>query len=269
MEETLPVVTQARFRFFGELKNFLPPERQKKTFWHAVKGNPSIKDTLEALGVPHTEIDGIMINGCSRQFGYQLHNGDRVAVYPRQYKGKQNTTSLQAKTPKPPKFVLDSHLGKLTKHLRLLGCDCVYKKIFPDREIVRIGVEGTRIILTRDIGLLKNKMIKYGCWLRSTDALLQLKEVIKKYPSIIYQKPFTLCLECNGPIRPVAKSKIIDQLPPKTREYYQQFFTCRDCHKIYWRGTHYAKLSGLINRAKGWGKNDVTRAQHKRWGEFF
>ena len=249
-------MTTAQFRFFGQLNDFLPSERRKIIFSHSVKGNPSIKDTLEALGVPHTEIDYILINGRAADFSYQLQEGDKVFVYPDGYKFKDGRAKrLRPQLPRNFKFVIDSHLGKLARHLRLLGFDVLYKKIFPDAEIVKISVNQKRIVLTRDIGLLKNKLIQHGFWLRSIDPQKQLKEVLKRFKLYKKLKPFSRCLECNGKIIKIAKKKVFAQLPPQVREYYQRFYLCQSCQKIYWQGSHYEYLLKLVNRIRSRAKS--------------
>lgn len=245
------MTTTACFRFYGELNDFLLSSRRKVTFSHTVKGHPAIKDTLEALGVPHTEIDCILVNGKSVVFSYQLKNGERVAVYPHGDKIRFKAIKhLKARPSRYPKFVIDSHLGKLARHLRLLGFDSIYEKIFPDARIVEVAERENRVILTRDIGLLKNRSVKQGCWLRSTDPAKQLKEVLKKYHLHARIKPFLRCLKCNGRITRIAKHKIIDQLPEKVKEYYKRFYLCRCCQKVYWQGSHYDKLLKLVNKVK-------------------
>lgn len=245
-----PQFTTARFRFYGPLNDFVAEERRKATFQHTVKGRPSVKDTLEALGAPHTEVGNILVNGRPQDFGYQLREGDRISVYPNGYNlGKRKARRLRPPLPRNLKFVLDSHLGKLARHLRLLGFDSVYRKTFPDQDIVETGLREQRIILTRDIGLLKNRRVIHAYWLRSPDPQRQLKEVVKRFRLAARIRPLTLCLECNGRIRRIAKYRIVDRLPPQTKLYYHRFYLCQSCQKVYWRGSHYLRLTALLRRA--------------------
>ena len=229
------------------LKDFLSFDKRNRWFDHKVKGQPAVKDTIESLGVPHTEVGFIVINNRPSRFFAQLGDGDRIAVYPdlpqrNQYPGG----GLKEKPSKNPKFILDSHLGKLARHLRLLGFDVIYKRDFPDEEIIRLVKKANRIVLTRDIGLLKNKLISCGYWVRSIDAAKQIKEVLKRYELIQKIRPFSRCLECNGKIKKVAKKKVLPLLPPKVQRYYDKFYRCDDCRKIYWQGSHYEQLAQLV-----------------------
>lgn len=227
----------------------MPFDIRNKWFSRQLKGHPSVKDTIESLRVPHPEVGCIVINGRSRDFSQQLQDGDRIAVYPDAQRIKIfPLINLIPKPLKTPRFVLDSHLGKLACHLRLLGFNTIYRTDFPDEEIVTIIKKVKRILLTRDIGLLKNKVVKSGHWIRSTDPLEQIKEVLKRYGLGSKIKPFTLCLECNGKIVRVDKARVSRILPPKVKKFYTRFYRCSNCHKVYWQGSHYERLLELVNQ---------------------
>jgi len=244
-----PVMVTARFRFYGQLRDFLPPERRGRFFTHAVKGCPAVKDTLEALGVPHTEIDAVFANRRPADFSHRLQPGERIEAYPLHYPHRR--VGVRHLTPRlrgRPRFVVDSHLGRLVRHLRLLGFDSDYRRIFPDREIVQIADREGRIVLTRDIGLLKNKRIRQGYWVRHTSAVRQLKEVLRRYDLPKKIQPFSRCLECNGRIARIVKRRVEQNLPRRVVLYYNKFYICRGCAKIYWQGSHYDKLMKLVER---------------------
>lgn len=237
----------AWFRFYEELNDFLPSARKKQSFMCSFSGNPSVKDIIESLGVPHAEIDLILVNGSSVDFTYKLVNEDNVSVYP--VFESIDISELQHLRPEPlrdPEFILDVHLGKLSKYLRLCGFDTLYDKDYSDIEIIDISASDKRIILTRDKGLLKNKQVTHGCWIRSTRSYEQLIEVIKRFDLKNVLKPFTRCLECNTILEDVNKQAIEDNLMPKTRKYYSDFKKCPGCNRIYWEGSHYEKMKKLI-----------------------
>jgi uncharacterized protein len=240
-----------RCRFHGALNRFLAPGRRYRAFFYAVKGIPAIKDTLEALGVPHTEIDCIVVNGRPVTFSYQIRGGERVLVYPDAGAVRlKKIIRLKPSPPVNPKFVLDVHLGKLARHLRLLGFDTFYEKTMEDMAIVRLGYLGRRIVLTRDIALLKNKIVRRGYFVRATDPKKQIREIVRRFDLAGKMRPFRLCLVCNGRIRRIAKSKIVHRLPPLTKRFHQEFYHCPSCDKIYWQGAHYKQLARLINTVK-------------------
>ena len=217
-----------------------------------VKGTPSIKDTVESLRVPHTEIDVIVVNGRSVGFNYLIKGGEKIKVYDDCRRGQGTgfrVQKLRPKFPGRPCFLADVHLGKLARHLRLLGFDTLYRQDFQDSEIIDRIKKEKRIVLTRDIGLLKNKAIRFGYFVRTVEPTAQIKEIMRRYDLLKKVRPFTLCLECNGPIRRVAKRKIVDRLPPATKQFYADFYQCRNCNKVYWKGSHHRKLTAIINRA--------------------
>jgi len=238
---------QAWFRFYEELNDFLLSVNRKTSFLFSFKGNPAVKNAIEELGVPHAEVDMILVNGNSVDFSYRLRNGDRVSVYP--VFESLDVSNLQRLRPEPlrePKFILDVHLGRLSKYLRLCGFDTLFERDLNDREIVSISVSERRIILTRDRDLLKSRLVTHGYWIRSRGSEEQLKEVLRRFDLKNDLRLFTRCLECNGMMHDVPKEEIIDQLMQKTRDYYSDFRKCGGCGKIYWQGSHYERMKKFI-----------------------
>ena len=237
----------ADFRFYQELNDFLQPCQRKHQFTYYFRSNPSIKDAIEALGVPHTEVDLILVNGTAVDFSYRLSQGDRVSVYPVfESFDVSDVTRLRKQPLRNSRFILDVHLGKLARDLRMFGFDTLYENDYDDPEIVRLGVEEQRIILTRDIGILKHSEVTHGYWVRATHPGKQLIEVMQRFDLYSQCRPFTRCNVCNGPVEPVKKGAIRHRLLPKTREFYSEFFRCGRCNRIYWKGAHYMRMSEKI-----------------------
>jgi uncharacterized protein with PIN domain len=238
---------QAEFRFYEELNDFLPPARRKRAFAYTFRGHPAIKDAIEALGVPHTEVDLVLVNGESVDFSRALQPGDRVAVYPVFEAFDIGTlTRLRPRPLRRTRFVLDVHLGKLARLLRLLGFDARYRRDWCDREIIRYARDAGAAILTRDRGILKVRTVTHGYCIRSDDPWRQLDEVLARFDLRAACRPFTRCTACNGEVAPVAKGEIEEQLPPRVRRRHDEFHRCGDCGRIYWRGTHYEALHRRI-----------------------
>jgi len=236
-------VSTAHFRFYEELNDFLAPAQRKQVIDYAFSGAPAIKDPIEALGIPHTEVDLIVINGRSVDFDRPLKDGDRVAVYP--VFESFDITPLVRLRDRPLRrtaFILDVNLGKLAKRLRMLGFDAEYANSYNDREVVELSVKQNRIILTRDRRLLFHKAITHGYWVRAVDPAQQLREVLERLDLYREIQPFHRCLECNGVVQAVAKEKVDADLEPLTRRYYNEFFRCGKCQKIYWKGSHYDRM---------------------------
>ncbi len=202
-------------------------------------GHPGIKDPIEVFKVPHTEVDMIIVNGQAVGFDYQLKANDRVAVYPA-FKSLDISSllKLREKTLSKPRFVLDVNLGKLSKLMRLLGFDSLYRNDYRDADVVNIAMKEQRIVLTRDRRLLFFKNITHGYWVRSVKVETQIDEVLRRFDLRDKIHPFIRCLVCNGVLAPVAKAEILDNLEPKTRLYYEVFQRCVNCRQIYWKGSH-------------------------------
>ena len=229
----------AEFRFYALLNDFLPPAQRKRTMHYRFSGHPGIKDPIEVFGIPHTEVELIIVNGQSVGFDYQLQAGDRVAVYPFFKSLDINPlVRLREKPLRDPRFILDVNLGKLAKRMRLLGFDSLYRNDYNDAEIVNFAVKEQRIVLTRDRRLLYIKLITLGYWVRAVDVESQTDEVLRRFDLYSSIHPFLRCLVCNGMLAPVAKTDILNRLEPKTRLYYEVFHRCDDCQRIYWEGSH-------------------------------
>ena len=240
-------MAEALFRFYAELNDFLSPDRRQVGFIHHFEGRVSIKDMIEALGVPHTEIDLILINGESVDFSVLVQDGDRISVYP-VFESFDIAPLLRVR-PKPlrdPRYVLDVHLGKLAAYMRLLGFDTLYRNDYEDAELACISRDERRTLLTRDRGLLKRSLVTYGYCLRTKDSKEQVTAVLHRYHLHDQINPWSRCLRCNGRLQPVAKEAILHRLEPKTKLYFNNFQICADCEQIYWRGSHFGKLEALI-----------------------
>ena len=233
----------AEFRFYEELNDFLTSAKRKQTIVYQFFGAPGIKDPIESLGIPHTEVELIIVNGRSVGFDYQLRDNDRVAVYP-VFESFDVTplVRLRERPLRKTRFVVDVNLGKLARWLRLLGFDTLYRNDYSDAELTAISVEKRRILLTRDRFLLRRKIITHAYWVRAHDPDEQIAEVLKRFDLTAQVVPFKRCLECNGVIAEVEKSDIADQLKPLTKRYYNRFYRCETCGKVYWRGPHYEKM---------------------------
>lgn len=233
------------FSFHGELNDFLPSAQGNQNNYYRFNGKPSVKDAIEAQGVPHTEIEAIFANGVSVDFSYHLADGDDISVYPVSY---QNISDNKVKLRPDPelKFLLDVHLGKLARFMRLAGFDCLYRNDYDDHEIAEKASALNRIVLTRDRKLLRFGSIIHGYWVRSVDPWNQLREVIDRFGLHELMDPFKRCLECNGSIRPVPKESVLEYLEPKTILYYDEFYQCGNCKQVYWKGSHYDHLKGVI-----------------------
>jgi uncharacterized protein with PIN domain len=239
----------ANFRFYEELNDFLVHDHYKQTIAYRFGGQPAIKDPIEVLGVPHSEVDLILVNNESVGFDYKLKDGDRVAVYP--VFESFDITPVQRLRPKPLRntaFMVDVNLGKLARRLRMLGFDAAYNNRLRDHEIVDIAARENRIVLTRDRRLLFRKAITHGFWIRAVDVDTQLKEVLQRLDLYDQINPLQRCMDCNGRIESVERERVWSRLEPLTRRYYSEFFCCSRCHKIYWSGSHVAHMTGVIRQ---------------------
>jgi uncharacterized protein with PIN domain/sulfur carrier protein ThiS len=240
-------MARADFRFHAELNHFLPASKREISFSHYFEERASIKDMIEALGVPHPEVDAIAVNGKAVDFSYIVQDGDRIEVYPVSVSSEvSEQASVRPQLLSILRFVLDVHLGKLAASLRMLGFDTLYRNDYDDEELAQISASEQRILLTRDKGLLMRSLVTYGYYVRATNPEQQVVEVLQRFDLFGKVLPFQRCIRCNGLLEPVAKEAIVDQLPQKTRLSIDEFHRCRECHQIYWRGSHYERMQQFI-----------------------
>ena len=239
---------EAVFRFHGELNDFLPTNRREYAFPHRFLLPASVKDMIEALGVPHTEVDIILVNDGPVDFGYLVQDGDSISVYPAST--SQYIPSAVSLRPQLQefRFVLDTHLGRLAAYLRMLGFDVLYRTHCDDEELAHTSAAEHRILLTRDRGLLKRGEVIWGYFVRATEPRAQLVEVLRRFNLFHLAAPFQRCLRCNALLQPIAKESIHDRLPPRTAQSYDNFRICPSCNRLYWAGSHQEHMQRFIER---------------------
>lgn len=248
-------------RFYEELNDFLPKGRKKTIIEVPDFGKRTVKDLIQSLGVPYTEVDLVLVNNEPVQFNYHVQSGDRIAVYPVFESLDITSVSRLKKSPLcETRFVLDVHLGKLTKYLRMLGFDTLYNNSYGDDEIVLYGQLDQRIILTRDLGLLKRKDVQRGYWLRSDQSKTQLQEIINRFDLCNAIQPMTYCMKCNSRIHAVAKEKVACHLKADTLKYFDEFYQCSGCEQVYWKGSHYDKMLELVEKVR---HNDCEKQERQ------
>jgi len=237
----------ASFCFHAELNVFLARSKRQILIPHYFGEKASIKDMIEAFGVPHTEVDCIQVNDDFVDFSYIVKDGDKINIYPISASVITPSVSVRPKPLSIIRFVLDIHLGKLATSLRLLGFDTLYRNDYNDEELAEISSSQLRILLTRDKGLLMRSLVTYGYYVRNTNPQEQIVEVLQRFDLFKLASPFQRCLRCNGLLKPVTKESVIDELPETVKSQNHEFHRCENCHQIYWQGTHYERLQQFIN----------------------
>jgi uncharacterized protein with PIN domain/sulfur carrier protein ThiS len=230
-------IVTATFRFFGELNDFVAPAHRQQAVASPCAQNATVKHMIEALGVPHTEAALVLVDGTPAPLDQLLREDDRVSVYPR-----FGWLDQQA----PTRFVADAHLGGLARMLRMAGFDTLYDNHFDDGEIAALAAREERAVLTRDRELLKRRTIAQGRYVHALKPAEQLVEVVERLGLAPLAVPFTLCLHCNAPLRPVAKAEVLEQLPASVRVCHDEFSTCDLCRRVYWKGSHWKRMSALL-----------------------
>lgn len=241
------LLKQINFRCYAELNDFLPVEKRQKEFKRLFKTPVTVGEVIESLGIPLSEVDLVLVNGSLASREHRLFENDHVSVYPTFETFDISTVKDEGSTPlRVTRFILDAHLGKLAKYLRMLGFDTLYKNDIGDDEIIKIAAKENRIILSRDKLLLKSKLVTHGYYVRSISKHEQLKEVVRKFDLHSQFKSFTRCMTCNSELVPKQKQEVIHQIQLETAQYFNDFYLCPTCKKVYWKGSHFKRMENLI-----------------------
>ena len=240
----------AFFRFYGALNDFLPAQRRRATLRYGFSSRASVKDMIEALGVLHPEIERLVVNGEFVDFHYLVSDGDRVVAYPTFHAlDLGDAGRLSPQRPGALRFIADVHLGRLAAYLRLAGFDTDYRNDYTDPALAQLSAIEDRVLLTRDVELLKRAIVTRGCYVRNTQPGRQLVEVLRRFDGVAAAQPFTRCPRCNGFLQRVDKADVIDRIPPRTRDCHDLFSQCTACAAAYWPGSHYGRIQRFLTVA--------------------
>jgi len=238
-----------RLKFHGDLLFFLGTKTRRETVERALREKTSVKDVIESCGVPHPEVDLILVDGQPLDFHHTLRTDADVDVYP---VGSSCThfEKHRLQVPRIKDFIVDGHLGKLTRNLRLLGFDIAYDRKAQDQQLLSVMESENRALLTRDRRLLMHAVVQTGYSPRSQNAHEQTIEVVRRFDLFDSIAPFTRCLRCNASLQKVAKADVIEKLEPLTKIYYEEFRRCIGCGQIYWAGSHFSKLQERLEEIR-------------------
>jgi len=208
----------------------------------------TVKNAIESVGVPHTEVEIILANGESVDFAYRVRDGDRISVYP--MFERFDIAPLLRVRPAPlrdPRFIADAQLGGLARLLRMLGFDTLFDNHAADADIRQRALAEQRTILTRDRQLLICRDVTHGCYVHAQKPPEQLREVVERVQLAREARPFTRCLCCNELLEPVAKAEVLPLLPPAVAAGQQLFKRCPLCLRIYWPGDHFRRMRAMLS----------------------
>ncbi|MBI5619320.1 MAG: Mut7-C ubiquitin/RNAse domain-containing protein [Gammaproteobacteria bacterium] len=241
---------EAHFRFYEELNDFLPVDRRRQEFRVFFEETRSVKHLIESVGVPHTEVEIILANGESVGFDYLVRDGDFVSVYPVfELLDVRSLVRVRDAPLRDTRFLADAHLAGLARRLRMAGFDTVVADAEADAALVRRAVAEGRILLTRDLELLKHRELTHGLYVRAMKPLEQFREVLLRLDLAASMRPFTRCTVCNGAVDDVEAAAVADRVPDAVRARHARFARCGGCGRVYWEGSHWRRMREVLARA--------------------
>jgi uncharacterized protein with PIN domain len=238
-------------RFYAELNELLAPRHRGRTVVYGAKPHQTLKHAIEALGLPHTEVALLLVNGQRAAFDQRMRDGDRISVYPvfRTLDSEERAVESGRTAQAPPTFIADAQLARLARLLRFAGYDTLYRNAWEDAALVGLARAEQRSVLSRDRALLMHRDVASGSYVREDDPRLQLRELAARLRLDLTAERPVRCIACNAALRPVAKAEVAERLPPRTREHFEAFWSCRGCERIYWRGSHWKRMRDTIEEA--------------------
>lgn len=233
----------ATFRFHPRLNVFLSPARRGGAFVAGFARDASVKQAVEAFGVPHTEIACVLVNGVEADFARRVAAGDRIDIHP---VAEARADAGGTPAGRSPRFIADAHLGGLARLLRLAGFDTLFRNDYADAEIGALAVAEDRVVLTRDRALLMRRELRQGCYVRATRPPAQFRELVARLGLAAALRPFSRCLVCNGELAAVDAAAVADRLPPNVAQQQRRFTRCAGCDRVYWPGSHWRRMRALL-----------------------
>lgn len=236
-------MSTAHLRFYAELNDFLPSARRQRDWPLSFPEPAPVRHLIELCGVPHTEVDLVLRNGESVGLEATVADGDRLAVYPVfEAFDIRPLLRLRAQPLRRPRFLADAHLGALARHLRMLGFDTVWLNDIGDAALAQLAADEQRILLSRDRALLMRQTVTHGCFVRPGTTNAQLTDLVDRLQLCKELAPFTRCMRCNAPLFPVAPAEVRALVPPAVSRRHSEFWRCKDCAGIYWKGSHWQAM---------------------------
>ena len=234
-------MASATFFVHTGLEAFLPRARRGTSFTSELARAATLKNAIEAIGIPHTEVAAVRVNGVLATLARIVRSDDAIEVF-----GWTDTGAIQ---PIPHfYFVADAHLGALARYLRMLGFDTLHSDTIADSDIRLLAAEQHRVVLTRDRELLKCTDVLAGCYVRALKPEQQLREVASRFDLARHARAFTRCLRCNTLLAPVDKHSVVALLPESVARAHETFYRCGGCARVYWPGSHHARMQEALQR---------------------
>lgn len=228
-------------RFGKELSFFLIDKYRETAFETSSYITRSAKDLIESFGVPHVEVNQIIVNGSPVGFDYLIQNGDSITVLP----------NLSQPVPGNRRFIADVHLKTLVRRLRMLGFDTIYDPALDDSALAERSGRESRVLLTRDRQLLMRNAVTLGMYVRSMEPEKQVIEVIKRFELAKKIRPFYRCIPCNGKITAITRGEVPPStIPRAVMDRTELFYRCESCGNYYWKGSHVEKMIGIISEMR-------------------
>lgn len=155
------------------------------------------------------------------------------------------------------RFIVDNNVGRMVGPLRALGYDTLFINPVADGPLVEIARREGRVILTKDTGIFKRRLVSSGevqaLYPESDDWRQQLRQVVQTL-GLTAEPSFTRCIACNTPLQEATRAEAEGHVPPYVFRTQEHFLHCPGCGRYYWKGTHWHRMREGLGRILGSGQ---------------
>lgn len=150
------------------------------------------------------------------------------------------------------RFIVDMNVGKLARWLRMIGYDALFINGIDDDRLIDIALAEERVVLTKDTQIMRRRVVTSGrlkvVLIEKDNPKEQLYQVVKTLSLDWQSGQFTRCLECNQKLVPRTQEEVKELVPPYVFRTQNQYMQCPSCLRVYWRGTHWQRMRGELER---------------------
>jgi len=150
------------------------------------------------------------------------------------------------------RFLADSMLGSLAKWLRILGFDTVYISSADDQQLLNTALAEGRVLLTADEQLWETAAKRgiAAVLVKGRTITEMLASALRGYATEMRVRPDrSRCAVCNVQLTRASRESVKDSVPASVYERHRLFWRCETCGRIYWAGSHVARMRRMVARA--------------------
>jgi uncharacterized protein len=149
----------------------------------------------------------------------------------------------------PLHLLCDGSLGGLARWLRAAGYETDWRTDLAGPRLIEEAQARGATLVTTDSRLAAHPRARAGevpvVWLPSS--MTRVEQLRMLMADLGLDRRDARCMRCGGALVPVAKQDVLDRIPPRTRAWKDEYFECRGCRRLYWKGTHWDRIAARLS----------------------